>query len=257
MRSRLQAPLHSPRMQPRSGITESLHCCKLFKGLTDEQLDAVSRSFRRETWSRQSSLPPGRALQLFTVIVSGRMEVMRYHPETDRRLTVALLEPCEAFDVLTLMDGKMHDVITRAAEPVVSLTAPLPAVRRWVDQIPAFEHALLREVAQQMHAMEDLAAEIALFDTPTRLSNLILKYAEPDPGSPEGHPQYVLRGMSHDMIARMIGSVRAVVNRCLQEMKTGDAVQLRRHEIRINDLESILARADRLHEQHPSTPHQP
>lgn len=244
-------------MQPKIAITETLHSCKLFKGLTGAQLEEVSRAFRRETWSRQSSLPPGRALQTFTVIVSGRMEVMRYHPETDRRLTVALLEPCEAFDVLTLMDGRMHDVITRATEPVVSLAAPLPEVRRWIDQIPAFEHALMGEVAQQMRAIEDLAADIALFDTPTRLSNLILKYAEPNPASPEGQPQYVLSGMSHDMIARMIGTVRAVVNRCLQEMKAGNAVQLRRHEIRINNLESIKARADRIHEQLSSMPRQP
>ena len=236
-------------MSSPNGISETLRRCDLFGGLTDEELGDVSRSFRRESLARHASLPPGRALTTFTVIVSGRMEVMRYHPETDRRLTIAFLEPFDAFDIVTLMDGQMHDVITRAAEPIESLVAPLPAVRRWIDRMPALEHALLHSVAAQMRGLESLAADIALFDTPTRLSNLILQYAEPSSPSADGRPQYVLSGMSHEMIARMIGTVRAVVNRCLQELKADHVVQLRRHEIRIDDLEAVMKRADRFCER--------
>jgi len=178
------------------------------------------------------------------VIESGRLEVMRYHPETGRLLTIDLLGPGDTFDLPTLLDGELHDVITRAADPIGAMTVSVDTMRGWIQLYPAIEHALLRMVARQLRRMEDLAADIALFDTPTRLSNLILRYAQPDPACPAGRPRYLLRGMSHEMLARMIGTVRAVANRCLQELKAQGVVRLRRNEIQINDLDAIRARSD-------------
>lgn len=235
---------------PNRAHAEVLRTSPLFSSLSDAALAAVLRRFRHETWPRGAALPPGRALDSFTVVVTGRLEVIRYHPETDRQVTVFLLGPGDGFDVLTLLDGMMHDVVTRTVDPMESLVAPLASVHQSMDDHPEFGRALLPYIARQMRSLEDLASDLALHDTVTRLGHLILQHADPvDETSGDGREVRVLHGLSHDAIARMIGSVRAVVNRCLQELKAQDIVHLRRHRVRVNDLNALLERAHGLQER--------
>lgn len=227
-------------------VSTTLKQSKLFRLLSVSELGEATRSFRSEHWARRTSLPPGRSMEHLTVVAAGRLEVMRYHPESNRRLTVFLLEPGDGFDVVTFLDGEMHDVVVETVGPVETLCAPLSVARRWFDQWPSFEHAVLHEAAHQLRQLEDLAADVVLVDTATRLGHAILRYAEPGSGQ-NGALHGVVRGLSHDTLARMIGSVRAVVNRYLQELRSVDAVHLERNEIHINNLNALMDRANRAH----------
>jgi DNA-binding transcriptional regulator LsrR (DeoR family) len=50
----------------------------------------------------------------------------------------------------------------------------------------------------------------------------------------------LIHNLSHEDIASMIGSVRQVVNRQLQELKKEGIINIRRKQIAVNDLNKLL-----------------
>lgn len=213
----------------------------LFSGLDDTSLHAMLSSYRRETWTKGAHLPPKQSADLFTVIVSGRLELTRINPETGRQITLFTLASGDAFDVITLLDGKAHDIEPVALEPLEIVTAPLEKVRRWIDAHPAFNRAFLPYLGEKVRDLENLSADLALYETVTRLAKLILMQAKPDmlldpPGS---KPSPLINTLSDEAMARMIGSVRVVVNRHLQDFIQMGLITTTRGRLVVRDLEKL------------------
>ncbi len=122
---------------------EALRNSILFSELDKTTLEAMLRMYRRETWPKGAHLPPKQAVEYFTVIISGRLELTRISPWSGRQITLFTLTPGDAFDVITLLDGREHDIEPVALEPLEIITASLDKVRRWVEEQPEFNRAFL------------------------------------------------------------------------------------------------------------------
>lgn len=214
---------------------------ELFSGLDQPTLQALLELFRRETWPKSAHLPPRQATELFTVIISGRLDLTRANPDTGRQITLFTLSPGDAYDVITLLDDQEHYIEAIALEPLEIITAPLKTVRQWVSQHSAFNQALLPYLGRKLRALENLSADLALYDTLTRLSLLILEQATPTPlldhRGRERLPS--INTLSDETMARMIGSVRVVVNRHLQELARLDLIHTSRGKLVVTDLERL------------------
>ena len=213
----------------------------LFSGLDDQSLEAMLRAYRRETWAKGAQLPPERTQLLFTVVVSGRIELTRISPQTGRTITLFHLSAGDAFDVITLLDGKEHDINPVALEPLEIITAPMGVVRRWIGDNPSFNRAFLPYLGKKIRALEDLTADLALYETVARLGKLILHQATPDsPLSDEGRkPPALINTLSDEAMARMIGSVRVVVNRHIQEFTQMGLITTSTGKLMVNDLQKL------------------
>lgn len=198
-------------------------------------------SYRRETWPKGAQLPPERTTLLFTVIISGRMELTRTNPDTGRTISLFHLGPGDAFDVITLLDGLAHDINPVALESLDTLTAPIGMARRWIKDNPSFNSAFLPYLGKKIRALEDLSADLALYETVTRLGKLILEQATPVTrlsGDTAGPPALINK-LSDEAMARMIGSVRAVVNRHIQEFTQQGLISTSHGELVVKDLEKL------------------
>jgi CRP/FNR family transcriptional regulator, cyclic AMP receptor protein len=213
----------------------------LFSGLDDQSLETMLRAYRRETWPKGANLPPERTQLLFTVVVSGRLELTRINPQTGRSIALFHLSTGDAFDVITLLDGMEHDINPVALEPLEILTAPIGMVRRWIKDNPSFNSAFLPYLVRKIRALEDLSADLALYQTVARLGKLILHEATPDfPLSDEEHKlPNLINTLSDEAMARMIGSVRVVVNRHLQEFIQMGLITTTTGKLVVNDLEKL------------------
>jgi CRP-like cAMP-binding protein len=220
----------------------------LFSGLDDQSLETMLNAYRRETWAKGAHLPPERTRLLFTVIVSGRMELVRISPETGRTIALFHLSAGDAFDVITLLDGKEHDINPVALEPLEILTAPIGMVRRWLESNPSFNSAFLPYLGKKIRALEDLSADLALFETVARLGKLILDQATPDfPLSGQGRkPPSLINTLSDEAMARMIGSVRVVVNRHIQEFIKMGLITTSPGKLVVKDLEKLQEYCERV-----------
>ena len=232
-------------MKPESPFYE--HCrgvlekSILFSGLDEPTLQAMLDIYRRETWAKGAHLPPKLATELFTVIISGRMELTRTNPETGRQITLFTLAAGDAFDVITLLDGREHDIQPVALEPLELITAPIGKVRQWIETHPAFNRAFLPYLGEKIRDLENLSADLALYETVKRLAILILQQATPDPALiADGlmRPP-LINTLSDEAMARMIGSVRVIVNRHIQDFIQMGLISTSRGQLVVHDLEKL------------------
>jgi len=225
----------------RDNIVSLLPRSALFNQLAPSRLESLASKFSVSVYKEGGIIEPKRLTRQFYVIAEGQVEMIRSNRDTGREITVFFLNPGDAFDVVALLDGKEHNLSPRFATDATLLVAPIEAVRDWINQHPSFNRAFLPYLGQQMRKLEDLASDLALHDTVTRLSRLILAHATTNSLSelaidPE---MRLISNLTHDSFARMIGSVRAVVNRHMQIWKKQGILDLKRKKIIIKDLEAL------------------
>lgn len=164
-------------------------------------------------------------------------------PESGRSIAPFLLSSHEAFDILPIIDGKENMADYIAVEKSVLLKTEAHFIREWVNEYPQITINLLQCLSKKLRELENFSESIVFYDTKTRLSNLILKYAFKEKKRlKESKIIQVAQKFSHETLAEMIGSVRSVVTTQLQELKR-DGVILDKHaEIMIKDLEQLKDR---------------
>ena len=215
----------------------------LFRDLPEALLDKFMGCFQFQRWERREAPLKGRFMEAFYILLSGRLEVVRSHPETGRSVTLYLLQPGDGFDLITLLDGKPHDMTVLPDGDIEVLSAPIETVRQWLWQYPELNRNFMPYLAQRMRDQEDMTASIALYDTVSRLSRLILKHAtlnrdfHGDQG--DAHKSHLINGFSDEMLARMIGSVRQVVNKHLQFWQRSGILSKQRHSLEIKNLQEL------------------
>ncbi|VAX13646.1 hypothetical protein MNBD_GAMMA24-638 [hydrothermal vent metagenome] len=213
----------------------------LFSGLADELLDDMLLLFRRDTWRRGLQLDPVIFQERFYLLIKGRLEVMRINPETGRSITLFLLGPGDAIDMATLLYSQRHEVTPVTLDDVALISVPIPDARAWIDQHHEFNRNFLPYLGEQMQKMEDLATDLALYDTMTRLARLILRHVVPfHPQSSDGqHHLTLINDLHDDALARMVGSVRQVVNRHLQYWRKQGVLHKNKFRTEVADLEIL------------------
>lgn len=221
---------------------KSLQEGPLFRGMDRQILEAMLPELEIRHWSaRQARMAPEDMVNEFCVLVAGRVKITRQNFQTGRELTLSLLGPGDGFNVVSLLDGKPHKVIAETLDPVTVLCASVTRWQGWMDKYPEFLHIILRYVERQMYQLSELASDLALHDTMTRLANLILRNFE---NQHTNHRRDLLRGLSHEELAHLIGTVRVVVNRLLRELKAEGLVDCEGGELHVLNLKKLLEKAE-------------
>ncbi len=227
---------------------------ELFCGLSQTLLDDMLSHFRFESWSKGSVRDSKVALQRFYVIVQGRMELTQAHPVTGKQIVIQILREGDIFDVLSLLDGKEHDIIPITLDDLSLLSAPIEEVRSWIKLHPEFNENFLPYLSKRIRAGEVLISDLSLYDTHTRLARLILRYAIldgiPDDVATSGIDVTLLHDLSNEALAQMVGSARQVINRHLQTMKKQGILHIDNHRLIVDDLRKLRQQADALQREY-------
>ncbi len=180
---------------------------------------------------------PEECLEHFFVLLEGRVKVSQINFENGKEQILYLLSKGDMYDVVSLLDGKMHENMAMALDDVKLLVFPIELFREWIETKPSFNKLFFPYVAKQLREMENLASDLSLYDTTTRLVKLIAKNIEK-----EGDKQTLklINNLSHDELANLIGTVRKVLNRNLQSLKKEGLIDIRRKEIYIKDSQNLL-----------------
>lgn len=225
---------------------EILNRSPLFAGLEDALLDKMLALFRRDTWRRGVQLDPVIFQQRFYILIEGRLEVIRINPDPGRSLTLFLLGPGDGIDMMTLLNRQPHAISPVALDDVSLISVPIQKARNWVDEHPEFNRKFLPYLGEQMRQMEDLATDLALHDTMTRLARLILRHVKPDhPQSRQAeYPLKLIHDLHDESLARMVGSVRQVINRHLQRWRKQGVLHRTRFQTVVTELETLQSYAE-------------
>ena len=151
-------------------------------------------------------------------------------------VTLFLLGPGDAFDVISLLDGEPHLVSLEAWDDLELLSTPVDEARQWVEQHPEFNCGFLPYLGRQMRVLAGLAGDLALHDTETRLARLILRHLN---HGDLGHQLPLIRDLSHEALGEMIGSVRVVVSRQLKHWQHEGVIVTQRGKLVTQELEAL------------------
>jgi len=174
------------------------------------------------------------AMKNFYIFLSGKVKVYQLNLENAKEQTIFLLGIGDMYDTITLLDGKVHEVVTEVLEDGEALCLPIKKVREWLDTNPAFNRIFFPYLASQMRKVEELATDLSLYSTSERLMKLILKNIAPNRG------KNLLHNLSRVEIASLIGTVRHVVDRHINELKDDGAIEVKRKQIIIKDIKKLL-----------------
>ncbi len=222
---------------------ELLKRSPIFSGLDDKVLQDMLKAFRVETWEKGICGLLENTAKRFHVLTSGRLEITRSHPDTGRSVTLWLLKPGDVFDIVTLLDGRPHDVTPMAIDDVEILFTPLARARQWINTYPELSRNFLPYIGERFRHIENFATDLAIHDTMTRLASLILSHVDPEHPKAKENPYAIklINDLPHEALARMVGSVRVVINRHLQHWKRHGVIDYQRGNMVVKDLEALAA----------------
>ena len=230
----------------RDYVVQKFEASPVFRGVSDAAMREMLGHFRQTTWSRGTLAAPDSLLKWFYLIVDGRARVDALDPRNQRRFTLSLLGPGDGFDLVTLLDGKPHDVETLAVDELHLVHAPMERMREWIRVHPEFNRNFLTYLGQRMREMEGVTTDLATSDTATRLARLILRHTGKEIDADGHHVVRLINDFSHEALARMIGSTRQVVNRHLQALRHDRILRDGQKKLKVADLEALSRRATHL-----------
>lgn len=217
-----------------------LRVLPMFAALQEHELREIADGLSPVQWARRMQvMPAADTAERFYLLLRGRVRVEAEHPVTARIITLYLLRPGDGHNIITLLDGKPHQVIAETLDEAEAVSAPLSRWHAWMHRYPTLRQSMMLAAATRLRELAGLAEDLALHETSARLAHLLLRHIETEDG-----PHGLLRGLVHDDIARLIGSVRVVVNRLLNRFKHEGIIQTDAGHIQVVDLERLLHKAE-------------
>jgi len=212
----------------------------LFSKIDRRTLLSMLPEIRREHWPRGYGFKdPEQTKHRFYLLLKGRVKIGRHHLDSGRELTLFLLGPGDAFNVLNLIDGGVGNMEIYTLDEVEMLSVPTERWLVWMTQYPPLHKAIAELAASHIGRLSDLASELALDDTMTRLVHLISRYFN---NSSRG--LNLIQNLPQEELAHMIGTVRPVVARLLGELKRDGLINTDGGELHVRNLQRLLEKAN-------------
>ena len=178
----------------------------------------------------------------FYIVLKGKIKSYQLNLDTSREQTIFVYRGGDMFDTLILLDGKPHDVLYEVLENTDVLELPMVKVREWLKTNEQFNRHFFPYIASQMRHTEELASDISLYSTSERLSKLLLQNMNP---TDLRHYQ-LLQNLSKTEIAKLLGTVRHVVERHLKELEQEQIIENQRKNIYVKDVKRLLEDSEKL-----------
>ncbi len=201
-------------------------------------IEEVVQYSQKVTYAKGETIFYGNQLMdYFYIVVDGTVKTYQLNLTTGKEQTIFMFRRGDMFDLIILLDELPHDVMYETVEDVELMQLPIQKVREWIATKSEFNKVFFPHVAAQMRHTEELATDMALYNTQERLIKLILKNLSPD----ENHQFSLIHNLSHVEIAKLIGTVRHVVERHLGILKKEKAIEVNhRKHIDITNIQKLL-----------------
>lgn len=181
-------------------------------------------------------------LHYFYIVVDGRIKTYQFDLDSHKEQTIFIYKSGDMFDVISLLDKQVHEVIYEVLEDCRVLEFPIERVRYWLEHEPSFNKKFFPYLAAQMRHTEELATDLTLYDTKDRLIKLLIDNLN------EKKPfRYnLLQNLSNNEIAKLLGTVRHVVERTLKQLKADNIIETSRKNIKVKNLKKLFEKTSQM-----------
>ena len=210
-------------------------------------LDIIENTFKKDI-SEQGTLhsftkgdiifSPNDMEKKFFFVFSGRIKVSQINFMDGKEQILKILTKGDMCDVICLLDGKIHNNILTALDEVKVMVLPIEVIRKWITIDPHFNTFLFSYISKQFREIEELTLDMSFYRTSERLIKLISKNIDENDLS----RLHLIHDLSHEDLASLIGTVRKVVNRNIQDLKDDGLIEINHKNIKIKDKQKLLER---------------
>ena len=173
----------------------------------------------------------------FYFVIYGKIKIYDIDLTTGKTQTLYMLTHGDMFDVVSLLDAQPNNYVSEVLEDAHLIQVPLTDIQKLIQEDAKFRQYFYSYLAQQLRSMEQLAVSLSFYDVYQRVIQLFARFTEMQEGQPV---LKVIDNVSHEEIAAMVGSVRKVVNRTLQNLKKDDIIDISRKKIQIRNFQKLL-----------------
>ncbi len=183
----------------------------------------------------------GELEKFFYIVLKGKIKTYQINLQNSKEQTIFVYKTGDMFDTIILLDGKPHDVMYEVLENIELLELPIDKVREWLKTNEQFNRHFFPYIASQMRQTEELATDLSLLPTSERLSKILLRNINPN-----DRYYQLLQNLSKTEIAKLIGTVRNVIERHLKELEERDIIKNQRKKIYVKDIKKLLQESNQL-----------
>jgi CRP-like cAMP-binding protein len=201
-------------------------------------LTALSKQYPDITLEEGEHLyTPQEASERLYFLKEGRVRI--YRMVEGREVTLAMVEEGTVFGEMALTDQHLWDSYARAEQRSIVQVIDSQGLENLILENPRVGLQITRLLTERLRVYEERLEALTLKQVPARLASLILLLAESEGIMTQGEQIKIPTRYTHEMLSTMIGSTRVGVTRAFGLLQDEGAVELRRRQIYLKDLETL------------------
>ncbi len=215
----------------------------LFQGIEIQKIESLIQCSEKVVLTKGELFSERMLRENIFIPLSGIVKSYQVNPHNGKAYTIFLFHKGDAFDIITFIDQDEHEVLFEVVREGIFLKVSHKVLDQWVIDEPQFNKNILFLLSHMLLSLEQNASDLALYDTFTRLSKLILRHISSVPISQSIRSKVHLKHidtLSHEEMAHLIGTAREVVSRHIKVLKEKKILQRYKQRHYIVNLEALL-----------------
>jgi len=216
--------------QPAMVSTTLLRNVPLFANLDEQQLGVLARAVVRKNVGRNAKvIGAGDPTDSLYIVINGRLKVLM-GDEQGREVILSILGPGEFFGEMGLLDDSPRSASVVTLEACELLTISKTEFKRSLAENSDLSLMVMRGLVKRLREADRKIGSLALMDVYGRVARLLLEMAEDVDGE-----KVVVKKLSKQDIAKMIGASREMVSRVMKDLQLGGYIEVRGRSIALRD----------------------
>lgn len=216
---------------------ETLRSIPLFSLIRESDIWRIREATVTRSYPKDSViLFEGEAGEALYVVLAGRVKIV-YTAEDGREVILGTREKGDFFGETALLDEQPNPAHVIAMQDSELLILRREEFRRCMAEIPAMSLGLLRHLSRRLRHADDQIRGLVLLDVRGRVARLLVEMADRNDGVS------VPKGITHNVIAQMVGASRETVSRTLRELTISGLLSVTGRRISIANRPALAAAA--------------
>lgn len=227
----------------RSALTDALSRVWIFQGLSEEELERISRLARAKAYNaRQTIVEKGEPADEFFVLLRGRAKVMS-RGAGGSHAAINVMGAGEVFGEVGILDGQPRSATVTTLEPCEMAMVDKRAFNELLASSPSIAGKLLAVLARRIRELTVRIEDRAFLDVPSRLAKQLLWLAS-NHGTVNGTGIRIALGLSQQELGDLTGATRESVNKHISDWTRMGILKQQRDRLEIFDVDALRAIAE-------------
>ncbi len=232
----------------KKNLLKTLRASALFKNINDSLIQDILNKSKIVEFEKKKVFSENELKNSIFIVLNGMVKSYQVNPYNGKAYTIFLFNKSEVFDIITFVDKEKHGVIFETLEKTLLLKISHNTLNSCITKESKLNQNIISLLSSMFLKLEQNTTELALYDTFTRLSKLILRNISIKPIlSRKLTPKVKLNALdklSHEDLANLIGTAREVVSRHIKTLKEKNILETVEKKHHIINIQSLIKQCD-------------